>query len=167
MTIIFPPIPSRPPTRTPSPQPSTPSSGSSSPKPTTEPTPSIPPHTPINPFTLNITSWEEWSQTLSPPPLPRSQSLSTPPKINFFCTPFPPATRLIPASSPLTFTPQKAGINLFPPEEDISLEERPTSSGPINLFDSMSYSEFKSMVKEDSSEKTVEEEVVGGIWATG
>src|SRR2546423_1961416 len=165
MTIILPPILSRPPTRTPSPQPSTPLSGRSSPKPTTDCTPSIPPPTPINPFTLNITSWEEWSQILSPPPLPLSQFLSTPPKIDFFCTPLT-RTKLTLASSPLTFLPQKAGITLFPSDEEDSGDRQWTeSSGPINLFDSMSYSEFKSMVKEDRSEETPVEKVVGGIWA--
>lgn len=86
-------------------------------------------------------------------------------------------TGLIIASSPLTFTPQKGGINLFPSDdEDFISRDLTESSGPINLFDSTSYSDFKLMMKENIEEqerkrneemRTMEEEtVVGGIWTT-
>lgn len=74
---------------------------------------------------------------------------------------------MIIASSPLTFTPQKGGITLFPVngDEEIVSRERTESPGPINLFDSTPYKEFKSMLKEKRVEKA-EETVVGGIWAS-
>src|SRR5579859_7271377 len=41
---------------------------------------------PIDPFAFKVTSWEEWSASLlPPPPLPPSTALSNPPQINLFC----------------------------------------------------------------------------------
>ena len=68
--------------------PSTSPSDSHSPPETHEPiaTPSFDKPAPIDPFSIDIKSWEEWSLNLLPPPLPRSIDLPVPPKIDLFCT---------------------------------------------------------------------------------
>src|SRR5947207_1025685 len=83
-----------------------------------------------NPFSITIKSWEEWSLKLPPPPrLPRSTALSVPPKVDLFCT-LCALTLLIPANSPLPFTPHSGPISL-----DKKRSETQTV-GLINLFDS-------------------------------
>ena len=86
MTVFLPSIstsPSLSPThRSTAPSPSASQDDNNTP-PNHQPAPSF---VPINPFTLAIQSWEEWSLKLCPPPpLPRSLSLKTPPRIDFFC----------------------------------------------------------------------------------
>ena len=46
-------------------------------------TPSFDKPPPIDPFSINVKSWEEWSAKLL---RPRSIALPTPPKIDLFCT---------------------------------------------------------------------------------
>src|SRR5277367_6107677 len=74
---------------------------------------------PIDPFSFNISSWEEWATVLSPPPPPHSLSLPTPPKINLFCT-HQLIKLLIQAKEPLPFTPYTGPITLdSPPSIDV------------------------------------------------
>src|SRR5947207_4230287 len=88
-------------------------------------------HTSIDPFSITIKSWEEWPLKLPPPAcfLPRSTSLSAPPKVHLFCI-LHALTLLIPANSPLPFSPHSGPINL-----DKQRSGKQTI-GPINLFDS-------------------------------
>jgi len=117
---------------------------------------------PIDPFSFNISSWEEWATVLSPPPPPHSLSLPTPPKINLFCT-HQLIKLLIQAKEPLPFTPYTGPITLdSPPSIDVR--------GPINLFDlkpleppAPSNVPVEPSQPVNTPQPTAEERIVGGI----
>lgn len=119
---------------------------------------------PIDPFSFNISSWEEWTTVLCPPPLPHSSSLPTPPKINLFCT-YHPSNLLIQAKEPLPFTPSPGPITLDSPASI-------PVAGPINLFDSKpleqpapSNDPIEPPQQVNTPQSTEEERIEGGISA--
>lgn len=86
--------------------------------------------TPIDPFKFDIKSWTEWEATFSMKTLPSSKALDKPPTVDFFCRPLK-SSLLIPAKSPLTFSPQRGPIDL----NSETVKPREPELKAINLFD--------------------------------
>jgi hypothetical protein len=90
---------------------------------------------PIDPFSINITSWEQWSTTITPSPRP-STSLQTPPKVELFCISSVISVTYS-ATKPLPFTPRRQPGNL-------THSETSRRQGPINLFDKKPFKQTQS-----------------------